>query len=275
MRTVLRIPLIKGKFGDTGWKKYEISPRGSGFGFYEVKFSLSVDPEFHKGKNIDSVVRYYVKGYYEYYGTWLDIFDTGTQSINVKDIPVRGEGTLDVRHVFKTFKPAWWLDLVCFDFDTKWKGTPGGYLYIENFTVTYYAFARIKGRVVDAKTLQPIAGATVKLKSELDYEFETKTNEEGKFAIGELYSLPLSVTYIPEGKYKITVSKAEYAKKEFEIKANPGENSIGDIKLMPIPTPPPPSPPPPPGIPEKVNWSLLALMALGAYLMLRGLQRRR
>ncbi|RLF61199.1 MAG: hypothetical protein DRN25_00860 [Thermoplasmata archaeon] len=271
MRKILEVPLIKAPWGEIV-KKYKITPPSPGYGFYELKYSLSVDPEFHEREYI---VKYRIEGHRSkpipawVFGIYNDV--------PAKKIPVKGEGKLDFRHAFKAFR-SWNVDevLVRSATETKRGEYPsGGHLYFENLKAIYYAFARIKGRVIDAKTLQPIAGATVKLKSELDYEFETKTNEEGKFAIGELYSLPLSVTYIPEGKYKITVSKAEYAKKEFEIKANPGENSIGDIKLMPIPTPPPPSPPPPPGIPEKVNWSLLALMALGAYLMLRGLQRRR
>jgi len=270
MRTILDVPLIK---APRGWveKKYKITPPSSGYGFYELKYSLSVDPEFHEREYI---VKYRIEGCRSkpipawVFGIYNDV--------PAKKIPVKGEGKLDFRHVFKAFR-SWNVDEVYVRFvtETEMDEYPsGGYLYLENLKATYYAFARIEGRVVDAKTLQPIKGATVKLKSELNYEFETKTDEEGKFAIGTIYQpiMPLSVTYIPEGKYEITVSHIKYLTRKIEITAKPGENNIGDIRLEPVPVPPPS---PPPEIQEKVNWSLLALMALGSYLMLRGLQRRR
>ena len=74
----------------------------------------------------------------------------------------------------------------------------------------------IKGKVVDAKTAEPLAGATVSLE---DTKYKTVVNLDGGFVFRN----------IPDGKYEVHVKMTGYEKSKSKHITVSGNNSIPDL----------------------------------------------
>jgi len=75
----------------------------------------------------------------------------------------------------------------------------------------------VSGRVIDDQTKNPISGTTVNIQN-----FETKTDEQGKFEISVI-----------SGDYVITISSDEWASYSSLIKVPAGSLDLGDLSLKP------------------------------------------
>lgn len=97
----------------------------------------------------------------------------------------------------------------------------------QQFLLTYDRSAGppavIQGKVVDAASGEPIAGAVVATRSSLDYYGIERSDEAGEFALR-----------VPAGTYRLDVSKEGYLTGEVEIAAAAGETEAA-VDLMPLP----------------------------------------
>ncbi|MDW8436965.1 MAG: TonB-dependent receptor [Chloroherpetonaceae bacterium] len=92
-----------------------------------------------------------------------------------------------------------------------------------SFSATSYAQGSIKGSVVDEKTGEALAGATIRL---LASKYGAKADANGKFALSNL----------PEGFYKVQVSYVGYKAVVKNVIVQPNETVTLDVKMQSMET---------------------------------------